>query len=348
MTLTAPIKIRFLDAKPYYVVGDELTTFIDVDSSGQFDSIDIMFVCVTRIAKFVKGKDRIESSAKNRKEKVHLSAVCNLREGNVNIGQASTAGGVITFQIKFKIPEGLPSSVESASGYTKYEIAVVVLKTVGDVAKRFVVCSSRIEVVSPINLNKFLYVSKRMNLKIEKNLNQCCRRRGKIIAIAQSPYSGYTPAQLMEITLTIFNQSSTRIVDTVIQFVQRVYYRITLQGFYRDERVVEHCNFGPVDVGNIKVFDYHLRFPTLLAPTSNRKVPDVDISYCIRVVLKLPNRQPKITGVYPIIIGTVDLNKFLTLPNANILKRMLRKSTRMRELGRGVQMEDRNEDIGAA
>lgn len=298
------VKIMLLDKQDLYEVGDVIKAFIDIDNkNGDFHKVVVKFLCYSRIRRL--GDKQLDYAAK-RKDKFHFSDQYVMND----ISKED-----ISFLVKFELIYGLPSSIDTPSGFTRYQIEVIVFGANLILPKK--ACVQVVNVRAHMNLNRFLYATKKMSFKVEKTLKCCCKKQGKIIAVVESPLSGYTTEHTINLTVTIFNYSKIRINQIFIQLVRRVYYSMVDDKRFRiDEKIIVQQNLGEVPVGRVKKYETDLQFKDL-EPTSNRRKPVVDISYFVRIII-VPRRNKRIIGVYQVIIGTVEVKEFVTDPSSTL------------------------------
>ncbi|XP_062240857.1 arrestin domain-containing protein 1a isoform X1 [Platichthys flesus] len=207
--------------------------------------------------------------------------------------------GEHTFPFKFLIPASAPTSFEGNYGKIIYRVRAFIE------TPRF---------AKDYNAEKAFYLLRLLNLnevpdiwgiclsEVKQQFTYMLVKTGTVVLKAQTDMKGYTPGQIIQVTVNIHNQSGKNTGNMAASLMQRVTYETKRST--HDLRNIVDVEGGAVKAGKEVEWKEQIIIPPL--PQSSLAGCDlIKIEYYVKVSLK----SPDVMLTLPIHIGNVSLDK---------------------------------------
>ncbi|PAA87015.1 hypothetical protein BOX15_Mlig014630g2 [Macrostomum lignano] len=219
--------------------------------------------------------------------------------------------GFHQFPFQFQLPEQLPSSFEyySETGRIKARVSFSVKAEVEN--SRRTASHSRerpILIINFYDLNVHRHLIDRVCLKKEIALACLCISKGRIVCELSLSKTGYVPGETMDISVHLFNSSTSCVKSTHITFQQRVFLSA---GLHRKvaSALIFSISGQRVKPGASGYYHDVIHIPPL-PPSGMPHCEIIDIEYLVQVQIEAAGafRQTQMLELsLPVIIGNVPL-----------------------------------------
>ncbi|KAJ6643115.1 Arrestin domain-containing protein 2 [Pseudolycoriella hygida] len=182
----------------------------------------------------ITGKTKIEishSKSTNKLSKIHLDEKVALTTTKSADGKITLSAGYHKFDFEIMLPLTLPSTFNGSSGSTEYK-ATLVLDSSFFSKESF---SKEFTVIKPLDINNIPSLA--LPLIVEKNtfigfyllscFYSCCVAKSVEIKVKSSK-TGFTPKQVMDLEISVNNNSNRKIDKFLVRLIKTVEY--TIQG----------------------------------------------------------------------------------------------------------------------
>ncbi|XP_029017966.1 arrestin domain-containing protein 1a isoform X2 [Betta splendens] len=207
--------------------------------------------------------------------------------------------GEHTFPFKFLIPASAPTSFEGNYGRIIYRVRAFI-----DTPRFSKDYSTEkyFYLLSLLNLNEVPDIWGPCSSAVTQQFTYMLMKTGTVVMKAQTDMKGYTPGQVIQVTVSIYNQSGKNTGNMGASLMQRVTYE-TKRPTY-DLRMIADVEGGVVKAGKEAEWKEQIIVPAL--PQSSLAGCDlIKIEYYVKVCLK----SPDVMLTLPIHIGNVSLDK---------------------------------------
>ena len=204
---------------------------------------------------------------------------CNT-EIEVSTGQLSI--GVHTFPFSFHLPENIPSSFQTVYGQIKYEIETRIMRT-GRTIKALLKVENR--------MPRTDILSEPITASRTKRLKFLFWKRGSITATVSLPRTGFSPGEVIPISVNICNESSRQIrIASVLK--RRDTFTVHPGTMYKRTKIVNNVIVrtlsSPIMPGAMVTFAENKMIVPIDAATTIRDCSCISAEYTLKVTIKIP------------------------------------------------------------
>ncbi|XP_072938215.1 arrestin domain-containing protein 2-like [Epargyreus clarus] len=217
-------------------------------------------------------------------------------------GKFKMQPGHYEYPYQFTIPPDCPASYEGKHGHIRYELNLVVDRTL----LKNQVKSVCIRAITPLDLNPLPDIKDPIRLEVNKTYGS--RRAGSnhIDASVTCPVSGFCPGQYIPLEITCDNTSSTNVRKIQVALMQVTTYYATRKKVSVAE--VTSVAVWPVLQRSILKQQLELRVPKQTA-LNVRNCSLIDVDYYLKLTVKPHHRRSFSSKLHRIVIGTVSLRE---------------------------------------
>ncbi|XP_069576186.1 arrestin domain-containing protein 1a isoform X2 [Brachyistius frenatus] len=209
-----------------------------------------------------------------------------------------------TFPFKFLIPATAPTSFEGNYGKIVYRVRAFI--ETPRFAKDYNT-EKAFFLLSLLNLNEVPDIWGACSTAVTQQFTYMLVKTGTVVLKAAADMKGYTPGQIIQVTVSIHNQSGKTTGNMAASLMQRVTYETKRPT--HDVRTIAEVEGGAVKAGKEVEWKEQIIVPPL--PQSSLAGCElIKIEYFIKVSLK----SPDVMTTLPIHIGNVSLDKKLHPP----------------------------------
>lgn len=213
------------------------------------------------------------------------------------------SSGTYRYSFDCLLPHNIPASFDGSYGHIRYYIEACL-----DIPWRFdKEYRVQFTVVRNDDLNE--YPQLQMPCRQEEFAKFCCLfcQSDPMIMTVTIPYSGFTPGQVIPVTINFDNKSSIKVDRTKVNFKRFIRYNShTPQHQTKTDidKMVEAYASG-VESGDTKNFTVELQVPQITMNSNDRFCNIVQITYELKVEAEISGCHQNVTMLFPIVIGTV-------------------------------------------
>lgn len=211
--------------------------------------------------------------------------------------------GIHRFDFEFELPDDLPQSFESMKGHIRYRI-----KAVLDVTR-----DSKFDDSIHVTLKRIDDLNLCPSSIICPYVNQIQHEfgyKGRLTIVVSLPHLGFTPGQMLTMTIHFKNDSSVKVVKTKITFEQIVRHaseESDAESF--DTKTLFDANLDGCEPNTKSAsVDSSFSLPDDLQLTSTRYCSILQIFYELRIRAIMKGFHNDVSTEIPIIIGSIPID----------------------------------------
>ncbi|XP_034783432.2 arrestin domain-containing protein 1-like [Acipenser ruthenus] len=206
--------------------------------------------------------------------------------------------GEHTYTFQFLLPVSAPTSFEGSFGKITYRMRAVI--DTPRFAKDYKV-QKPFYLLSLLNLNEVPDIEQPSTATTTKKFSYLLVKTGTVTLTASSDLRGYTPGQVIKLSMELYNKSGKDTGSIIASLIQKVTYK-SKRAIY-DLRTIAEVEGAGVKGGKNAEWKEQIIVPPL--PQSDlRGCTLIEIDYFIQVSLKYPEVQVTL----PIYIGNISIN----------------------------------------
>ncbi|XP_033225804.1 arrestin domain-containing protein 17-like [Belonocnema kinseyi] len=228
-----------------------------------------------------------------------------IRSTDNDVVRQLTAGENV-YPFNFSLPQNIPCSFEHKFGSILYFVTATFIEN-SDSCNPF--DRAKFKVLTPYDLNQSLRAA--VGIDDEEYQHFCCFcvfKMGSLHARVKTPVSGFVPGQILEVTVSFYNDSATVEVQKIKVALEKIikFQSTRPKNVIKCERAIigkdkKRGSFG--DKNEIILF---IKVPQVL-PSNLVHCSLIEIQYRLKVKIITSGAHKNIEKSYPILIGTVPL-----------------------------------------
>lgn len=219
--------------------------------------------------------------------------------------------GTHTYPFTCALPPQLPSSFEGEWGHVRYTVKV----TLDRPWKFDQESKMAFTVISPVDLNQNPRIKEPYKLELNKTFCCFCCRSGPLSTVVSLPVTGFVSGQAIPIIAECDNASNVGVNSLKLTLNKVVTFTVNTPRADKKKETIKiaEVTVGPIAAHESPSWKQQLDIPAL-PPSHLSNCGLIDLDYEIKVVLEVQGAHRNLTGTIPIVIGTIPLVSFKSLP----------------------------------